>query len=40
MTLNCSEKLRKLKINKNDKMTLINQSSGLQMADVIQFWEM
>ena len=30
MTLNCSEKLRKLEINKNYKMTLINYSGGLK----------
>ena len=30
MTLNCSEKLRKLEINKIYKMTLINKSSGLK----------
>ena len=29
-TLNCSEKLRKLEINKNYKMTLINLSGGLK----------
>ena len=30
MTLNCSEKLRKLEIKKNYKMTLINYSGGLK----------
>ena len=30
MTLNCLEKLRKLEINKNYKMTLIHLSSGLK----------
>ena len=30
ITLNCLQKLRKLEINKNYKMTLINESSGLK----------
>ena len=40
MTLNCLEKIRKMETNINYKMTLINWSGGLKMADVIQFCEM
>ena len=32
MTLNCLEKLNKLEMNKNYKMTLIHQSSGLKTS--------
>ncbi len=41
MTLNCLQKLRKLEVNKNYKMTfdkLVKWSE--KMANVIQFWEM
>ena len=33
-------KLTELGVNKSSRMTLINLSGGLKMADVIQFWEM
>ena len=35
MTPNCLEKLRKLEINKNYKMTLINWSSGLKKMQML-----
>ena len=38
--INCSEKLRKLEINSNYKMRLINLTGGLKMTDDIQIWEM